>query len=428
MGVRLRSLAALLILALVPGVSSAKPKHTKFEDVIKNSPIIVVAKYPEKKPDEITPITLNVVRVLRGDVKPGELKVEYKDHPSVTHKDREFIAFLDAGSVWRFVAVPVEGKTVEGAVLELHGFYDYNAHYVTPGLLTEELLKGYLKDGALTYKFRGALYFPLPGKEDWKASGLVLTGRYDAIADQATHKDAPQLKGFPTLPKVRLSGWHGATTIALDYSEDLHRPFELLGTADKVDKQTGELLFRFVVIQPEVLTEKALTDYLASGEAGGAISTFKLTCAPVAGQVVPKTLSLVLGRSAGRGTGRRHIEGWAKEPLSVAAEAYQSRTGSYGSSGQTPLPAEVSKELAQKDGVFRMAAPTSGADTVVLSFEMDWFRLKGPFVWTFRNDLLFNLYAGPIKGSVSVFDGKELKKVGTFTTSYEGTTFNPPGN
>jgi hypothetical protein len=423
MSARTRYLATLLLVAFAPGVSSAEPKSTTFENVMKKSSTIVVARYPAERPGAGKPITLDVLRVLRGEAKPGELKVEYKDFP--WKMTGEFVAFLD-GNVWRYVAVPVGSKKVEGAPLALHGFNDNNAHYITPGLITEEMLKTYMKDGTLTYRFRAPIHFPQPGKPDWKASGPVLAVSYDAVADKTTIKAAPHWKGFPTRAEVRLSGRDGGTT--LYFWEELRRPFELRGTVTGLDKQSGELLFRFVVAQPQVLTEKALGEYLADPETGGTIATFKLTCTPGAGQRCPKTLSLVLGRNWG--SSFPQLDGWEKEPLKVVAEGYHGPELNYGSmsycSGSGALPEVIEKELKKEDGFFRLAARTGEGGYVLVALALNQIQTDAQVPQEIRTDLLYLLYSGEFKGSVFVFEGKEVKLVAALSCTYESSTFNRP--
>src|SRR5262249_44854237 len=117
-----------------------------------------------------------------------------------------------------------------------------------------------------------------------------------------------------------------------------------------------------------------------------------------------------------------------KEPVKVLAVEYHGRdlnhTAQSYKPGEKPLPDAVEAELARRDGVLRMAAKTATGAARLLSFELSELRPKGPFLWTFRTDLLYALYSGEFKGTVAVFDGKALKTVATFTVAYDATTFN----
>src|SRR4051812_26053023 len=107
---RARYFAAVLsLVAFAPGWASAKPKSTTFADMVTDSPTIVVAKLAEKQPADKGQRALEVLRVLRGDVKLGALTVDFDDTPTVDPKAGEFVAFLSGNKVWRFVAVPLAG-------------------------------------------------------------------------------------------------------------------------------------------------------------------------------------------------------------------------------------------------------------------------------------------------------------------------------
>lgn len=420
------------LVAVSPGVTSAKPRHTKFEDAVKRCPIIVVAKLSATQPHEATETSsLDVVRVLRGELKSGTHTVGYRDVPSVDAKGGEFVAFLDEKLNWLFVAEPAGGgKTVDGSVLLIRGFNDTNAHIVTPGLVTERQLAAYLKDGSLVYSFRGPVFFPQAGKPGWKAGSLTVAGTYDAVKGKVAVGGLPRLDGFPEQPEVEVSGMREGALISLTYSRQLSRPLQFRGEVEGLDGRTGDYLLRFAVEKPEVLTEKAFGEYVADARNGGCVSTFRLTCTPVAGSAAPKALSLALGRWAENGWGSYQVDGWEKESLLARALECHGRGGHYGAHfskpGEMPFPEVVERELAREDGLVRVAAKTKAGETLLLIFDVGgpFPPARGPFVWSFRTELTYALYVGEIKGTIAVADGKKMNVVASFTTTFESTSFN----
>jgi hypothetical protein len=176
--------------------------HTTFADMMKNSTTIAVAKLLEA-PNRTGSTTLDITQVLKGTLKPGKHKISFEAFPDLETKDREFVVFLDEKLIWRFVASPLDSQQpVDKAVLAVRGFCDDNAHWVSPGLVTLEQLETYIKVGSLVYRFRGAIYFPQPGKTDWKASSLSISGTYDVTNKKVTVTGLPQLEGFPAPPEV----------------------------------------------------------------------------------------------------------------------------------------------------------------------------------------------------------------------------------
>jgi hypothetical protein len=304
-------------------------------------------------------------------------------------------------TVWRAAAVPLKGETVACAMLKVRSFSDEDAHIVSSGLVTEQMLKGYLKNGDLSYRFRGSIFFPQPGKTAWKAGSLTLTGSYDAAGDKVSVNGLPKPAGLVGQPDVYIA-LRDVPTIRLVYPRRDARMLEFTGDIEGVDAKTGELLVRFTVKSPEVLLEQALLDFLADENTTGAITTFKLTCTPVGGRVAPKALTFVIGRDVEKDWNTIQIDGWEKEPLAAW------ETGSH---------------ETEKNYELRTTMKTGAGSFVRLTFEFDRAAFKDGFGWWPRNNLLSALYTGKFKGSVYVSDGKEFKKVATFTTAYGSTTF-----
>ncbi len=179
------------------------PMHTTFEDMVKNSPTIAVAKLLDVPDREHHTTVLEIRQVLKGTLKPGKHKVSFADFPELGSQDREFVAFLDEKLIWRFVAEPLDSRQpLDKAVLAVKGFYDWNAHWVFPGLVTLAQLKSYIKDRSIVYRFRGPIYFPQLGKTEWKASSLSISGSYDVTNKKVTVEGLPQNERFPAQPEV----------------------------------------------------------------------------------------------------------------------------------------------------------------------------------------------------------------------------------
>src|SRR4051794_23572027 len=85
----------LLASAFGSGGAHAKPRHTTFAKMIESSPTVVVAKLADEPGVEKRTAPLEVLRVLRGGLKPGAHAVAFADTPDVNPKGGEFMAFLD---------------------------------------------------------------------------------------------------------------------------------------------------------------------------------------------------------------------------------------------------------------------------------------------------------------------------------------------
>jgi hypothetical protein len=421
----------LLVAAACANAASAKPRHATFEEALRQCPTVVVAKLLDEPEWGDHTATLEVVRVLAGDMKPGRWHVAFWDSPRDIPKGAEFVAFLDTDRVWRFVASPIGGaKTVDGAVLAMRGFYDYNEYSVSPGLTSERQLKAYLKDGSLTYRFRGAVYFPQEGKAGWKAGSLTIAGSYDAARNIAKVQGLPKLEGFPAEPTVYVHSdeWETGANVDVDYSRHGNRPLELMGIVDGLDRKSGDMIVRFAVKRPEILTEKAFTDYLGDQDKGDCYSQFKLKCVPSGAKPMPRELTLTVGRWSGDDRGGIEIEGWDKEPLKVFAMAYcrpDVRSGSVSLPLDNAIPKSVHQEMSRVDGVCRLAARAQSGECIILAFDPDGpLKGKSEFRWTFRSDLTYLIYSKELKGSVIQHDGTTPKTIASFTTTFGAVGFN----
>jgi hypothetical protein len=409
----------------------AEPMSTALEKVIQSSPTIVIATLLEETDTKNHTAKLEVLQVLRGDLKPGTHTVNYGYSTSrVKTKSGEVVVFLDEKLSWQFIAVPLHGRTeVAGSVLGLSGFYNFNAHIVHPGLLTLDLLKGYLKDGSLVYRFRGPIYFPEVGKSEWLQSSLNITGTYDAIKKEANVAGLPSLEAYPEQPNVGvLYGFHGPGKINLTYTRALNRELQLMGLVDRVDPKTGELHVRYAVEKPEILSEIAFREYLSDKAKYGFWSSFKFPCVKQ-GDAAERVLFLEVGKPKGGRWESMQLVGWEKEPIEILAMTYsdpdnKNSIGMYTEELKN-FPNAVRAEFVKQDSIMRLLAKSTAGEAVVIVLEFEEGGVpSGPFVWTFQDRIPNLLYTRKTRGTVLVTEGNALKTVGTFTPVFESMGFN----
>jgi hypothetical protein len=399
----------LAFLGLCPETAWAEPKHATFEKVIENSATIVVARFLGDQPDEKkATIQVEVSQVLKGDLNPGKHLFAFQDRPHFGAKGDEFVAFLDKDRIWRFMASPQKGENKVGqGILQITGFYDYNAYWITPGLVTLDQLKTYLKDGSLVYRFRGDVYFPEPGKLGWKAGSLVLSGTYDAIKNKVNVKGLPNLNGFPAQPEVYIHSRHEESNLDLSYERSGYRPLTLIGKVRGFDNKTGEMKARFAVSTPEVLTQKTFEDYLADERKGPYYYKFKLTCTPTKDGTIPKVVFLTMGKwTENQST---HLNGFGKAPLHPFGTYYNGptlRSGSVGIGGPASIvPKTMIDESAKDDWVMRMLVKTEAGEYLTFGFQIgELKRDENRFSWFPKNELPYSLYHSPVNGTVTLHE------------------------
>ena len=362
---------------IFPETAWAKPKHATFEEMIEKSDTIVVARFLGEQPDKTKhTIQVAVIQALKGDLKPGNHQFPYEDRPHFDDKGEEFVAFLDKDGVWRFMAsaLRIDEIRVDQGLLRLSGFYDKNAYLVTPGLITLDQLKTYLKEGSLVYRFRGDIYFPEPAKANWKPGSLVISGTYDAINEKVNVKGLPNLKGFPAQPDVFINHY-GDSNLELSYSRLLYRPLELIGKVQGLDKKTGEMKVRFAVTTPDVLTQRAFEDYLADASRGTCYYKFKLACDPARDSIIPKIVFVTSGKRTDHEWDSIDIEGIGKSSLHVFGTSYNGPNSSsvsfrIGYPAISLLPQTMIDEGSKRDWVLRMNLKTEAGDYLTIGFQI----------------------------------------------------------
>jgi len=262
----------------------------------------------------------------------------------------------------------------------------------------------------------------------WKASSISVSGAYDAISRKADVKGLPDLKGFPAQPEVNISSSNYESQVGLSYAPVLDRPLELIGTPYAIDPKSSEMLVRFAVSRPEVLTQKTLETYLSDASLGTCYTRFKLTCAPTKGNKAPKFLFLTMGKWHDNRWDSNQIEEYDKAPAIVFMSSRNFPSGGYRSikaNVPEPLPDSIAQEHDKKDGIFRMSAKRESGDYFTLCFEVnERGRPDHLFSWPFRNEFCYELYLSPARGKIIVHDERGSRTVGTFITEFDAVQFN----
>lgn len=167
---------ALIVCAA--STADAAPMHTDFGTIRKDATSIVIGTV------HVTPtgdITVDVDKVVRGPAVSGTIKVKPSPDGHLDFSDERVVAFLTSANELRWVGRKVAGPTIENGVLGMKGFFDFNAHLVSPGTMTLAQMSTLLSTGALSQTFAITLAFP-DGKGGHKASAKKMNLVYDPIA------------------------------------------------------------------------------------------------------------------------------------------------------------------------------------------------------------------------------------------------------
>lgn len=172
----------LLLLLAVPVPASGAPMHTDFATIRKDAVTIVIGTVRVAPTGDIT---IDVEKAIRGTAPTGLMKVNKSPDGHLSFSDERVVAFLTGANELRWVGRKVAGGTIETGVLQLSGFFDFNAHLVSPGMMTLVQLGSMLSTGTLTQTLGVTLAFP-DGKGGRKTSSKKFTIAYDPLTRKAS--------------------------------------------------------------------------------------------------------------------------------------------------------------------------------------------------------------------------------------------------
>jgi hypothetical protein len=251
-----------LLFGLFTPVAHAEPMLTSLDEVLAQSTDIVIATYvgPVGSTDawQASGSRLRIERALRGSLR-GEIVAGVGTGHADLRAGTRVVAFLDAQRAWSFIGESSAGRRLEDTV-NLRGFYDFNAHIVTPSLMTLDELVARIGGRPISWHVEGPL---LALADD---GSRVIETRY-RIEVRASENGPTIVRGLPVrgLPNPGVSFGGRDESIEIEWSSSWPRPLEVRG---EVTGRRGDvILARFWITQPDVFRERDITAYLTNGNA-----------------------------------------------------------------------------------------------------------------------------------------------------------------
>ncbi|MBL8684534.1 MAG: hypothetical protein JNK05_35495 [Myxococcales bacterium] len=259
---RRASLITALVVALFAPPASAEPMLSSLDTVL-SQPNIVIGVY-------LGAMRLSITRALRGNLR-GTVTVLPGDGSVALAPNTTVVAFLDRQRAFRYYAAVPRGMTVATAPLWVHGFYDFNAHIVSPGLLTLRSLEARLAGQPGDLHLRGPIM-----ALDAQGAITQTSMTVDVLAPERGRTEVtglPSTAGLPA-PSALLGGIHDEASVV--WSTGYPRPFALHATIESVDA-SGVLVTRFHVTSPEYLfRERDIRAYLSDDDHAYPLWSFRV--------------------------------------------------------------------------------------------------------------------------------------------------------
>ncbi len=302
-------IAAIMFVALTGAQSVvAKPLHTTLADAVAKAPTIVVGVFRGAvevdgvEPYRAAAFHFDVERVVRGTSVPvGPVTLlRGQGFADITRGARVVVLLTPSAAcasaeaaerggsetgnactfTLEFVGVPlVDGLAIEENVLLMRGFYDFNAHLVSPGLVSLHQLRQVASGrGTLDYRVRGRLHGLSEDGTKLVAFGpdIDVRGTYEGHQINDTRVEGLSPPNFPS-PKLHVTSGFGRH-LSLQFNRGWPRPLVVEAEVTGVEA-SGALRARFIVAMPDVLTVGDIQAYLSDPSASYPRFSYAVTLA-----------------------------------------------------------------------------------------------------------------------------------------------------
>src|SRR5262252_3458309 len=145
-------LVVIMIVTLAVSRGEAAPMYTKLDTIRASGAVVVVGVVHA----DAHGMSIDVDRVIRGPASIGTMSLKESPDGHVNVSGKRVVAFVDAGAL-RWVGELIAGPAIESGVLRLRGFFDFNAHIVSPGVMSLAELEVFLQTGKLDQVFAATL-------------------------------------------------------------------------------------------------------------------------------------------------------------------------------------------------------------------------------------------------------------------------------
>ncbi len=235
---------------------------TSLDDVIASSPDVVVATFGGlAHPGNEFAVKLHVESALRGK-KSGDLVVVPAGGHVYLKPGTRVVAFLSKAGEWQFSGEAPDGLTLDD-VIQLHGFYDFDAHLVEPSLVTFGQLRDRFAGKPIAWHFEGPLE--------------VLSNDGSKIIDSPWKLSVNGTEGLPATvlgltavdvppPQMFVGGWDAGVSVS--WNRGWPRPLIISGPI--VGHRDDVLLVKFRLAMPDLFHTADIARYLADPKAAHA--------------------------------------------------------------------------------------------------------------------------------------------------------------
>jgi hypothetical protein len=242
----------------------AHPMGISFDEMIHRCKKIVVAKFLHSYLNE-TSFSLQVEYALKGKSDEGRITVgRAYGKPRLFEGDR-FMAFINEKNELEWAGY---SDSLETDMIDLVGFYDFNAYDIWPSGITMVQLKEYLADGKFEGTVEGNLeFFNYKTQLSEKTETAFKISYTYFSEDSLTYKISSsglKLVDFKPNPSMRFWG----NGVGLTYEENEVRPLEIDGYMDSVYADGKSCHAQFSVREPEDVDKESFDEYLAHPEYG----------------------------------------------------------------------------------------------------------------------------------------------------------------
>ena len=251
----------------------AEPMHIYFNEMMLQSKTIVSGVYlgfNGTTAFESDKYYFLVQKVFKGNVSNDTL-ILGRAHGGVNlNPGTTCMAFINKNNEFEWVGnLYNTQKVVDKTILQIEGFYDWNAYLVSPSMISVGQLSDYIKTNSFSGHISGDVQFFWNNEKRMKDSPINLSIKYRYVQgklDSEVEINGLPLDNFKKTAQVSLPIWDHYLSVL--YESNLYRPLEFRGKIMQLHTNDTSWRALFWLDEPEELTYDEFLDFIQNDSYG----------------------------------------------------------------------------------------------------------------------------------------------------------------
>jgi hypothetical protein len=245
----------------------AKPMHIYFHEMMAQSETIVGGIYLGHNgttPYESNQFYFVVQKVYKGAVNNDTLELGLAHGAVHLKPGTTCIAFINGNNEFEWVGnLYNTQKITDNSILQVEGFYDWNAYLVSPSMISVGQLTNYIKTQTFSGNISGDVQFFSNDEKTMKDSPINISVDYhykNGNMNSQVKINGLPLNDFKNKANLSLPVWN--EYLSIEYESNLYRPLEFKGKIMQLHTNDSSWRAVFWLHEPEELTYGEFVDFI----------------------------------------------------------------------------------------------------------------------------------------------------------------------